>query len=171
MEVKESRKEEDPAAESRWIDRKLDRYVLEAWLELPQKIEFAWEKSHNLFMWHIWLRYEERNGRKKLTAEIKCYTRLQQTGKREQKLPNDSSGVPFPLGIPSKIMLPPPPPPTMVVPLWPLADVERVGGFQSLTCSASQTTRISLWHFLWIRSLHWVHLKPWRPKPQIRSLQ
>jgi len=47
----------------------------------------------------------------------------------------------------------------------------RPWGGSAATWVTSQLTRISLWHFLWIRSLHWVHLKPWRPRPQIRSWQ
>jgi hypothetical protein len=39
------------------------------------------------------------------------------------------------------------------------------------TCSALHGTRMSLWHFLCMRSLHDVHLKPWRPRPQMRSWQ
>lgn len=34
-----------------------------------------------------------------------------------------------------------------------------------------QQSRYSLWHFLCTISLHLRHLKPWRPRPQIRSRQ
>ena len=41
----------------------------------------------------------------------------------------------------------------------------------ALTVLASQLTLMSLWHFLWMSNLHCVHLKPCRPRPQMRSLQ
>lgn len=39
------------------------------------------------------------------------------------------------------------------------------------TCSLLQGFWTSLWHFLCIRSLHWIHLNPCLPNPQMRSLQ
>ena len=45
------------------------------------------------------------------------------------------------------------------------------GLLSAATCSVLQIILINLWHFLCISSLHWMHLNPWRPKPQIRSWQ
>jgi len=40
-----------------------------------------------------------------------------------------------------------------------------------LTATRPQDSFSSLWHFLWTSSLQLMHLKPWRPRPQIRSEQ
>ena len=38
-----------------------------------------------------------------------------------------------------------------------------------LTAMPSQGFLTNLWQRLWTSSLHWMHLNPWRPRPQIRS--
>ena len=38
-------------------------------------------------------------------------------------------------------------------------------------CTLKHGLRTTLWHFLCTRSLHWMHLNPCRPSPQIRSWQ
>lgn len=39
------------------------------------------------------------------------------------------------------------------------------------TCSLLQGFCTNLWHFLCTNNLHCIHLKPCRPKPQMRSWQ
>lgn len=45
------------------------------------------------------------------------------------------------------------------------------GAFKAATCSVLHDILISLWHFLWINSLHCIHLNPCRPSPHMRSWQ
>lgn len=64
---------------------------------------------------------------------------------------------------------------TAILPLVPLrGSVEESWEARvsvEVSRSALQGTFCSLWHFLWTSNLHWVHLNPCRPSPQIRSLQ